>query len=52
MKILENMKRELYEAYKVAEIGGTFMKVELKFHSPGTLRTGRKLKRIVDNRKF
>ena len=51
-KVLENMKRELYEAYKIAEIGGTFMKMELKFHPPGTLRTGRKLKRIVDKRKW
>jgi phenylacetate-CoA ligase len=51
-KILENMKRDLGEAYRTAEIGGTFMKMELKFHPTGTLRVGRKLKRLVDNRKF
>ena len=51
-KILSNMKRELTEAYKVAEIGGTFMTIGLKVHPQGTLRTGRKLKRIVDKRKW
>lgn len=51
-QVLSNMKRELYESYKVAEIGGSFMRLELKIHPQGTLRAGRKLRRIVDNRKF
>lgn len=51
-KVLSNMKRDLHEAYKIIEMGATFMKIDLKFHPAGTLRTGRKLKRIVDNRKF
>ncbi len=51
-RILSNMKRDLYENYKIAETGGSFMRLDLKIHPQGTLRTGRKLKRIVDNRKF
>ena len=49
-QVYSKMKIELLEAWKFYESG--YMKLDLKVHPKGTLRTERKLRRIVDKRKF
>jgi phenylacetate-CoA ligase len=49
-RVLEEIKKEFSDAFKITEMG--LLHISLKTHAKGALRTGRKLKRIVDNRKF
>jgi phenylacetate-CoA ligase len=49
-RVLEEIRKEFSDAFKITEMG--LLHIGLKTHAKGALRTGRKLKRIVDNRKF
>ncbi len=49
-KVLQEFKKEFQEAWRISEMGLLHLGVE--FHPKGSLRSGRKLQRIVDNRKF
>lgn len=49
-KVYSKMKKELSESWKFYELG--YLKIDLKVHPKGTLRADRKLKRIMDKRKF
>ena len=49
-KILAGIRENLSDAWKIYEMG--LMKFDLRLHPQGTLRSGRKLKRIVDKRQF
>ena len=49
-KVFLKLKKEFSEAWKFQEMG--FVNINLKVHPKGTLRTDRKMKRIIDKRKF
>jgi phenylacetate-CoA ligase len=48
--VFSGFRAEFGECWRVAEMG--LLKLDLKVHPAGSLRTGRKLKRILDRRKF
>lgn len=47
---LARLRKELPDAWRALDMG--LITVDWRVHSPGSLRLGRKLRRIVDNRKF
>lgn len=49
-KILSALRKEMPESFRVQGMG--LFDFDLKIHSKGSLRTNRKLKRVVDLRKF
>lgn len=49
-RVLDEIRRDFSDAFKITEMG--LLHIHFKTHPKGTLRDGRKLKRIVDNRKF
>ncbi len=48
--VLSEFKKEFGEAWRVREMG--LLAIDVKFFPKGALRNGRKLRRIIDNRKF
>lgn len=49
-RVFAELRREFPEAFRVTEMG--LLKLDFRAHAPGTLREGRKLRRIVDHRQF
>lgn len=49
-QVFSQMKKELSDGWKNFEMG--FLKVDFKIHPKGSLRSGRKLIRLVDQRQF